>query len=87
MEFDYIHTYTRADAIRDGFLVDVSGDARSIGFKYPVALTQAVWLACVEWDAANSSQNEEGRLYDILFVASIALRKAQGSQVSFTLKF
>jgi hypothetical protein len=32
---------SRADAIRDGVLIDVSATAREAGFEYPVALTAA----------------------------------------------
>jgi hypothetical protein len=44
---DLIHRYTRADAIRDGVLIDVSATAREAGFKYAVALTAAAWAQCV----------------------------------------
>lgn len=34
-----IHTYTRAQAIEDGVLIDVSEMAREAGFRWPVAVT------------------------------------------------
>jgi hypothetical protein len=37
--FELIHRYSRADAIRDGVLIDVSETARAAGIRYPVALT------------------------------------------------
>jgi hypothetical protein len=40
-EADLIHVYTRADALRDGVLIDVSQTAREAGFKSPAALTRA----------------------------------------------
>ena len=46
-ESNIIHRYSRADAIRDGVLIDVSAVAREAGFKYPVALTAAAWAKCV----------------------------------------
>ena len=36
-------TYSRAQAIEDGILVDVSDTAREAGFTIPVALTRTVW--------------------------------------------
>jgi type I site-specific restriction endonuclease len=36
-----IHSYTRADAFADGYLVDVTDTAREAGFRFPVALTRA----------------------------------------------
>jgi hypothetical protein len=38
-EADLIHRYTRAQAIADGVLIDVSAVARKAGITYPVALT------------------------------------------------
>ena len=40
---ELISTYTRAQAIDDGVLIDVSDVAREAGLKYPTAVTQAVW--------------------------------------------
>jgi hypothetical protein len=40
---DLIHRYSRADAIRDGVLIDVTPTAREAGFRFPVALTSAAW--------------------------------------------
>ena len=42
-----IYAYTRAQAIADGVLVDVSKLAREAGFKIPVAVTAGVWAECV----------------------------------------
>ena len=44
-----IHRYTRAEAIRDGMLTDVTETAREAGFKVPVAITGAVQDQCVRW--------------------------------------
>ena len=38
-----LSVYTRAQAIEDGFLVDVSDTAREAGFKIPVAVSRTVW--------------------------------------------
>jgi hypothetical protein len=38
-----IHAYSRAEALEDGVLVDVTSTAREAGFRIPVALTRAVW--------------------------------------------
>ena len=37
-EADLIHSYTRADALRDGFLIDVTATAAEAGICWPVAL-------------------------------------------------
>ena len=76
---DVIYTYSRAQAISDGTLVDVSETAREAGFKVPTVLTQAVWNECVEWSDADNErqktyQDQKGRLWDVLWMASNAMR-------------
>ena len=46
---EIISVYTRADAIRDGELVDVSAIASMRGFLMPLAMTRKVWDTIVEW--------------------------------------
>lgn len=84
-----IHSYSRADAIADGVLIDVTSVAREAGFKVPVALTAAVWDDCVAWKAEDNKrqvlQDEAGRLWDVLWTAFAAARRARGDQVAFQL--
>jgi hypothetical protein len=81
---DPIDVYTRAQAIEDGNLIDVTDIARDAGFRVPVAITAAAWADCVAWDAEDScrqtSQDEAGRLWDVLWMASLAARGAGGAQ-------
>lgn len=69
-----ISQYTRAQAIADGFLVDVSETAREAGIKFPVALTRAVWDKCVEIPAGVDCQDERGRLWDVVGLLRWAIR-------------
>jgi hypothetical protein len=69
---DLIHRHTRADAIRDGVLIDVSAAARDAGFLYPVALTAAAWSRCVEVPPGVVCQDEAGRLWDVLTMLRVA---------------
>lgn len=84
-----IYGYSRAQAISDGMLVDVSTMAKEAGFTVPVALTSAAWSDCVEWGDRDSCrqthQDESGRLWDVLWMAYLAARRAQGGTVAFTL--
>lgn len=68
-----ISVYTRAQAIEDGFLVDVSEHAREVGFMVPVAMSRAAWTAYVEWTDADTKrqthQDQAGRLHDVLWMA------------------
>jgi hypothetical protein len=59
-------TYSRAQAIADGVLVDVTEMAKDAGFKYPVAFTRAVWDCYVESPPWVDEQDEAGRTWDIL---------------------
>lgn len=83
-----IHTYTREQAIADGFLVDVSETAREAGFRFPVAMTSAAFADCVEWTDADTKrqtyQDEAGRLWDVIWMASRAARRG-GSETRFQL--
>ena len=85
---EVISSYTRTQAIDDGMLVDVSHVAREAGFSFPVALTRAAWSDCVEWSEADSKrqtyQDESGRLWDVLWMASRAARRG-GQEIRFQL--
>ncbi len=82
---DVISSYSRAEAIDDGVLVDVTDTAREAGFRFSVALTRAVWNAYVEVPAGVRMQDEVGRLWDIVMMAHFAVRqtRAGGSVIRF----
>jgi hypothetical protein len=75
---DLIHRYTRADAIRDGVLIDVTETAKEAGIRYPVALTAAVWARCVAVPHGVECQDESGRLFDVLWMLLLAIRQSAG---------
>jgi hypothetical protein len=77
------HRYTRAQAIADGVLVDVSATAREAGIRWPVALTRAVWERCVSVLRGVCCQSEAGRLWDVLFLLALAARRCDGAEVRF----
>ena len=85
-----IFSYTRADAIRDGVLVDLSqGEmgklCKQAGFKVPIAMTAtafgetitagAVLKPTGEFDMPEG-QSVIGRLWDVLFLLRSAVGKA-----------
>lgn len=47
-----IHPDTRAEALADGVLFDVTEAASLVGFELPVALTRAVWVDILGGNAA-----------------------------------
>lgn len=77
---DLIFAYSRADALDDGVLVDVSHAAREAGFVIPVAVTSTVFATLVEVPANIDGQDEEGRLWDILTCLRFAIRQAKTHQ-------
>ena len=81
---EVIYSYTRAQAIDDGVLIDATEMARDAGFKWPVALTVAAWSDCVAWSDADNErqvyQDQSGRLWDVLFMASFAVRTANNAK-------
>jgi hypothetical protein len=79
-----IYVYTRTQAIADGVLIDVTDAAKEAGFRVPVALTPDAWADCVAWTKADSErqihQDETGRLWDVLWMAFMAIRRAPDVQ-------
>lgn len=76
---EVISAYSRAQALEDGQLVDVSETAREAGFTVPCALTRAAWVQCVEVPPGVQCQDEVGRLWDVLHMLrrEIATRRGQ----------
>jgi hypothetical protein len=82
---ELIAVYTRAQAIEDGVLVDVSKAAREAGIRYPTVVTASVWAKYVQVPDKAPWQDESGRLWDILWLARYGMAKADGqSQILFT---
>jgi hypothetical protein len=83
---DLIFRYSRADAIRDGVLIDVTATAREAGMKCPVALTAAAWARCVAVPPGVQCQDEAGRLWDVLTLFRLAARKTAGDRLTFAVR-
>ncbi|HNB54755.1 MAG TPA: hypothetical protein PK530_22595 [Anaerolineales bacterium] len=82
---DLIFRYTRAEALADGALVDVTQTAQEAGFKFPVAITAALHhrLTPNAYEQA-VGQSYDGRLWDVLFMASVRARRLNGSEAQYT---
>ena len=85
---DVIFRYSRAQAILDGTLVDVTEQAKECGFKVSMVCTEAVWRQ-IEWTdyddqkKAGACQDTEGRLWDVLSLAIRAAAHSEGDLASF----
>lgn len=80
-----IYRYTRAQAIDDGMLVDLTEWASATkgfhgGFRVPVAVTTGVWADLNAIPASRQSiEDVRGRAHDLLWMASLAARRAGNS--------
>ena len=75
-----ILAYSRARAIADGTLIDISTTAAEAGFSVPTALTAAAFSECVEWtdddaDGSKFYQDQSGRLWDVVYLAAMKARR------------
>ena len=82
---EVISRYSRAQAIEDGVLVDVSTVAKEAGIKFPVAMTATVWGQYVEVPEGVTCQDESGRLWDIVWMFRCAAAKFDGDTLLFKL--
>ena len=75
--FEVLSVYTRAQAIEDGQLIDVSKEAAEAGITIPVAVTQAVWAQYISPDnrSRKYGQSESGRLWDTVWMLACAMRR------------
>ena len=72
---EVIHAYSRAQAIEDGVLIDVTETAKEAGFSVPVVVTSHVWSECVRVpEGCEGVQDESGRLWDVCWMAMVAAR-------------
>jgi hypothetical protein len=82
---EVIFRYTRAQAIADGVLVDVSELASEAGFCWPVAVTAEVWGIIQTIPEKHRHEDPTGRLWDVLMVAWANIRcgKGDGQELIF----
>ena len=88
-----ISVYTRAQALDDGTLCDLTPIAPRYGFKIPMACTSGVWHT-LEWNEGDEArkdnatgQTTEGRLHDVLSLAGLAAREAARNEPTSTVYF
>lgn len=79
---DLIASYSRAEALEDGTLINITERARELGYRWPIAMTRTVWEDCVAWSDEDTKrkgwpQDEDGRLHDVLWMCLCGLRRAK----------
>lgn len=81
-ESEIVYAYTKAQAIEDGILADISGIPElkelvdNAGFKVPVAMTSHLWTTIEEGIEA-VGQDLKGRVWDVLFMAAQAFKNTK----------
>lgn len=75
--FELILSYSRAQAIADGVLVDVTAQARETGFRLHTVVTDNLFHGYVvpPHGLEGEGQSVEGRLHDALWMVLTAARK------------
>jgi uncharacterized protein DUF6573 len=79
-----ISRYTRAQAIEDGVLVDVTAQAKETGLLWPTVITDHVHHVLENIPKESLGQDYRGRLHDVLWMAYLKLRglKSKGIKAS-----
>lgn len=80
---EIIHAYSRAQALADEVLIDLTEWAREAGFSIPVALTRGVW-ELLEPPAGMPEEDVAARAWDMLSALRDAIASVSGvDQVRF----
>jgi len=77
-----IYSYTRSQAIADGFQIEVTKIAAEAGILFPVFITRGVYEQCVAvpLDASGqplAGQDEAGRLWDVVWMLRFAITRSK----------
>lgn len=90
-EIPIVFSYSRAQAIADGVLVDLTEWAKETGFQVPVACTAAVWHSFIvpKDELRPAGQSERGRAHDVLWLLYVAIRKCpcRADRLAFEVAF
>lgn len=85
---EVIYAYTRADALNDGVLIDVSEHAKELGFRVPVAVTSALYGGYITPPRSNEVESIEGRLHDTLWMLLVEIRRNRGGNtIIYTVRY
>ena len=80
-----ISRYTRAQALADGVLFDVSDSEAAGLFKYPAAITTALFSE-LKRGAGNEAATFNARLWDVFYIMQVQARRTNDSDVFFRVK-
>ncbi len=83
---EVIHAYSRAEAIEDGVLIDVSKQASEVGITLHTAVTPGVWAELIGNPRWEGWGTEDERLKRLLSDACSELEKRERDIVSFSIR-
>ncbi len=76
-----VYSYSRAQAIEDGVLVDLTELAKEAGFKIPVAITSSIYELLN--DTHQAGQSFEGRAWDLLTVLHFEIMRSKSTDIIY----
>gem|GEM_PF-1592640 len=85
-ELNTVYAYSRARAIEDGVLIDVTRQAKDLGIRCPAALTALVWAEIVTASVADEFANditEETRVKELLEMAAMQMEATTNKAARF----
>lgn len=85
---EIISCYTWDDACADGTFVRVPENLqKEAGIKFPCAMTSNLYHSYINPEPMPSTQDETGRLWDLLNMFRFAIKKSQGNMLDFEVSF
>jgi hypothetical protein len=77
-DWEVIDSYSRAQAIADGVLVDVTEQARNSAIRYPVAVSDTLFHQYIEPSEVllKQGQSINGRLSDVFMQLIVAIKRS-----------
>ena len=83
-DWKIIASYTRAEAIEDGIQVAIPTKiTKEAGIIFPVFFTRGVYDKYVKVPKGMNHQDEQGRLWDILYMFALQARKTATDELKF----
>ena len=89
-DWNIVYAYTRAQALADGVLVDVTEEAKQFGYKVPVAVTANLFNLYVRASEGMiaEGQSTEARLRDVLMVLLFRIKqRPRTDRITFNVSF
>ena len=89
-DWNVVYAYSREQAIADGVLVDVTEQAKAIGFRIPTVVTATLYQGYVKPPAGLEAEGQSvtGGLHDLMVLALFAARRTINTdRVTFKVDF